>query len=78
MEDLSHEIIPAILLVGDINSGKDNVIKALLGGSDSLTVTLDTKYYTARAKIIAAEDIDPGKETEIAWEAVVLVFDTNR
>lgn len=69
---------PAILLLGDSASGKNRILKALLGDSRTQIFTFDTKYYTATASLIAAEGLDPAQELQTAWEAVLLIFDITR
>ena len=78
MKTTSRDPSPAILLLGDTASGKDSILRALLGDSKTQTIFFDTKYYTAKASITSAEDLDPYKDSLSAWEALVLVFDTAR
>ena len=77
-ESSSHDPSPTILFLGDNKSGKEKIVQAVLGDSSSRSLAIDTKYYTARASIVSAEDIDPSKALHIAWEAVVLIFDATR
>ena len=78
MESTPHDPSPAILVLGNSVCGNDKILRALLGDSGTQTIFFDTKYYTAKAIIIAKEDVDPENDPQLAWEAVVLVFDTTR
>lgn len=74
---------PMILIHGESETGKRSLLEGLassLGGGETSTSTIsfDTKYYTARAKVHLSGGSHPVYSADREVEAMLIVFDSSR
>jgi len=75
---------PMILIHGESETGKRSLLEGLassLGGggeTSTSTISFDTKYYTARAKVHLSGGSHPAYSADGEVEAMLIVFDSSR